>query len=222
MIDISAVTYEDLRAGKYEKELPELYELKNTIEHSLPFHDRQPVFDHILEVFKSLRELLKLDFVNNAERKGKIENHLNKRIGNFTRRELLLQASLLHDIAKDIAVKELPDGRLVCPKHDEAGAGAVKDFKSRFGWTENDMTFVKGLIKRHLTMADLIDEVWKEPARKDATMNKIKAFCGESCLEDLLLGWADSNGLDLKTLDPGYLKSRADVCREMILNEIEL
>lgn len=222
MIDINTVTYEDLKAGKYEKDLPELYELKNVVEHNTPFHNRQVVFDHILDVFKSMKDLLKLDFIAEKEVRNRIDSRLDKSVGNSTRRELLLQSALLHDIAKDITVKKLPDGRLVCPKHDEAGVEAIKGFKKRFGWLEKDMKFVESLVRRHLTLADLVDAAWKEPNHKTEVIRQIKDFTGDSCLEEALFQLADAMGLDLKTFDPEYLNAREKICKELILNEAKI
>jgi len=218
-IDIDQVTYDDLRAGRYEEELPELYSLKNTVEHILPFHDRQSVFDHTLGVFLAMKELLTLDFVADEKRKDEIKKLLCEKVGRFTRRELLLQLALLHDIAKGVTARALPDGSRVCPKHDEVGAEMMKNFKDRFRWSDADLCFVESMVRKHLTINDMVDAVWRsgDDVKKADAIERIKKFTGGTYVEELLFMWADTSGLDLKRLDKKYFDLRAGVCKELIL-----
>jgi hypothetical protein len=207
MIDVNMFSYEDLKTGKYEKELSELYKLKNYVEHDLPFHNKQSAFDHTIKVFKGLKELLKLDFIVDVQRRNKIIEQLNKKVDRFTRKELLIQSSLLHDIGKSETFDV---------DHVVVSAGMIKNFKERFGWSEKDIVFVESLVKNHLAITDLIDKIWKESAKKENFIRKIKEIAGDIYLEELLLVWADTIGLDLKRNDPDYFNSRERICKELI------
>ena len=222
MIDINTVTYEGLLAGKYKKELPELYRLKTVVEHNLPYHNMHAVFDHTLDVFKSSQGLLTLYFVKDSARKKAIKKELNSMVGEYSRKELTLQSALLHDMAKSSTIKKKPDGKIVCPKHDEEGAKMIDSFRERFGWTKADMEFVRSMVKNHLVVTDLVDEAWRNPESKKEIYAKIKEVTGGVYLEEMFLAWADTAGLHLKKYDPEYFRHRESVCREMILNEIKI
>ncbi len=222
MLDINSITYDDLKAGKYEKDLPELYELKDVVEHHLPFHEHQPVFDHVIGVFRGIKTLLKLDFIDDSEKRNKIERRLDEKIGRHSRRELLMCSSLLHDITKGEVIKLKPDGSTSCPDHEKIAAEKVEIFKERFGWDEKDLDFVKILIKNHGIVHEAIDKILENPNKKKTVLNELKILTGDSYLESIFLKLADDIGLDLKRIDPSLFNLREKASKELILNEIEI
>lgn len=122
--NIIDITSEKLKKGVYKQVFPEYYQLKKVTENG-PWHLNQNVFDHVVAVFASLEEVLKLKFLEKNE-KEKIIKYLNKKIGKYLRKELLIIATLLHDIAKaDLLIKDKNENTQ-CPGHEVIGASMVK------------------------------------------------------------------------------------------------
>jgi hypothetical protein len=125
-IDIASITSSKLRKGEYKSVLPEYYALSLVSENN-PWHVNQNVFDHSVAVFVGLEGVLKLNFLKGIH-KIKIQKHLDEKIGKSARKELLIVATVLHDIAKKDLLIKLPSGNTVCPAHEVIGSTIVKNF----------------------------------------------------------------------------------------------
>lgn len=143
-----------LKKGDYKSLLPEYYALADFVENN-PWHLNQNVFDHVIAVFAGLEELLKFDFLTLKQKKA-IAAYLEKRIGKYTRKELLIVATLLHDIAKSYLHIELDDENALCPGHEMIGASSVQQFKDRFGLDSQEMDHVQQIVHFHGFVNDVL------------------------------------------------------------------
>jgi len=107
-INILAITANSLKAREYEQIFPEYYALATITENGL-WHDNQNVLDHVIAVFAGLEKVLQFASLASSH-KNSLENYLSQRIGTKTRREILIVATLLHDIAKIDTLVNRADG----------------------------------------------------------------------------------------------------------------
>lgn len=194
-LDILQITPKDLRAGKYQSELPELYNLKGVVENSL-WHTQQTVFDHSVRVFEELTTALRLQFIKPPQR-DRWNKYLNSSVGNKQRRALLKIAALLHDLGKmDVNVKR-DDGTVVCPGHELVGAQGVKIFRERFGLTQPEEELVTRLVLYHGFVSEIINYILVS-GQKSRYLEIYKKTVGNGARELVLFLYADIKGSDLK------------------------
>lgn len=211
-IDILSITSEKLKKGKYKSVLPEYYALKSVTENN-PWHLRQKVFDHVVAVFAGLEKVLELNFLKTNTR-NKIQNHLGKKVGKFTRKELLIVATLLHDIAKNKAVITDPSGNTKSPGHEIIGSIIVEAFSSRFILDKRGEVFVKRIVQYHGFVNDILTLILD---KKQKNFFRIfKEAVGDISLELLLFMYADILGSNLKKLSPKEFAVRLNLITNLL------
>jgi len=206
MLKVSEINIKNLKNNRFEKELPELYQLKNVIENN-SWHNHDPVFDHIIATLESLEGLLE-------KAKNKINLYLDQTVDKHTRKELLFLAALFHDIAKkETIVSE--DGLTACLKHEEAGARKVKKILERFDLSDKEKDIVVRIIKHHGEIHVILD-LDNKNLEKD--YEKIKTKHADILLELVLLTTADTQASQLKDNDPEKFKYRMNFYNNIYAN----
>jgi hypothetical protein len=212
MIDINHVTSQDLRAGKYAKELPELESLKKITENSF-WHAYQNVFDHVLLVFEKLQEILKLEDFD-KKIKIKLAAYLKEKIETKTKSELVLIGSLLHDVAKSKTIVHEGE-HFYAPGHELVGEWMVASFQKRFQLTTSETQYVQRIVKYHGLVSDVT--TWVILGQK---FNSSYDVFFQIVSDELpLLGLfmlADLRGSDLAKQRPVEFKRREDLLLKMI------
>jgi len=214
MLSIPEITYEGLKSGKYENNLPELYKLKKCVENNA-WRNHQSVFDHTIETFKELKKLLELEFLEGPKRE-RLNKKLDEKIGSHNRRDLLVVASLLHDIAKDEKLKIKEDGTTECPSHEVLGSRYVPNFKDKFGLDDSDISFVGKIVAHHGEVHDFLGKCISDSKNKIGYLEILKDIIKDVYLEILLLCFADTLGSDLKKNKPDEFEGRVNLYKELI------
>ena len=207
-IDVSSISSKSLRNKKYIDVFPEYYDLEKITENSL-WHNNQNVFDHVLKVFNSLENILLFkDF--NKIKKGILNKYFTRKIGRLTRKDVLVVATLLHDIAKIDTLVKRPDGTSYCPGHDLIAAGRVKMFSKRFGLNSNDEYYVERIVRYHGFISEILNLIISNKNNK-IYMNILGDTVGDIEIELILLMQADLLGSDLKMNDKKGFNDRVKI-----------
>jgi UTP:GlnB (protein PII) uridylyltransferase len=204
MLKISDITIEKIKNNRLERELPELYDLKNIIEKSL-WHNNDSTFSHTLKVLKELEKILK----KNGKKTG---SYLDKRIDNYKRKELLFLAALLHDIAKkETIVKEREE--TYCPEHEEVGSLKVKKILERFDLSPKEKEIVIGIVKNHGILHKMLDP---NDSELDGKFVEFKKNHKDIFIELVLFSMSDTLGCELKDNATENFKFRINFYQDAI------
>ncbi len=194
MIKVSFISTQKIRDGKFSKQLPELYELKNIIENS-EWHVNDSIFSHTLKVLDSLEKNLKSS-------NKKIDSCLNKKIDNHTRKKVLYLATALHDIGKKETIHL--DGEITSfAGHAEIGYLKAKNILDRFDLSGKEKNTVLEIIKNHGIFHDLVNPDEKELDKKFEEFKKEKK---NIFLELVLFAMSDTMGCELRYNNPEKFK----------------
>jgi UTP:GlnB (protein PII) uridylyltransferase len=202
MLSVSAVTVDKLKEGMLLKELPEIYDLKNSVEHNA-WHDNDTVFDHTVAVLDELARLQK-----SAERR--ISSYLNQTIDRYRRKDVLFIAAIFHDIAKFDTITS-NDGPTSCPKHAELGARKVKAILDRFDLSRREKEIIIQIIRHHGDIHSVLDK--EEPK---TSFDLIAAKHQDIIVELILLALADVIGSQLRDNDPAQFIMRTGFLEKAI------
>lgn len=192
------ITAKKLSAGEFVDILPEYYDLA-LVSETNPWHDDQNVFEHVVAVFSGLESILKLNFLKPKEKKA-IESYLGKKAGKYCRKELLIVAILLHDIAKSYLHIKLDSGKTEYPGHAMIGASSVSQFRDRFDLDSKGAKYVQRLVHFHGFVNDVLTLLIHGKDLEKA-LKMFEAVVGDIQIELLLFMYADMKGSDLKKLD---------------------
>lgn len=186
MLKISDVTVKKLKANKFVKDLPEVYEMKNVVEDN-PWHHKQIVFDHTLLVMEELKNVI----ANHPN----IKHYLSNVIGSYSKEELLFIAALLHDISK----KETMDKTGFSPFHEEKGAEKAAKILERFNLTFPEKKYILDIIAIHGKMHMFLIN---REEQKEGMLLEFKREVGKLFTELVVLTLADTIACDLRKNDP--------------------
>lgn len=139
-IKLSEITIEKIKKRKFERVIPELYELESIIQNN-SWHDNDSVFNHTLSVVSELNILL--EKVTN-----KTEEHLNIKVQNYSNKELLILAAVFHDIGKKETLIE-KGGETICINHEKIGAEKLRNILQRLDLVEEERGFVIKIVRNH-------------------------------------------------------------------------
>jgi len=207
-INISEITSKSLKSKAYGDVFPEYYNLAEVTENSL-WHDNQNVLDHVIGVFEGLEKVLKFEGISDSQ-KELIEKYLIESIGYKTRHEILVVATLLHDIAKTDTLVKRSDGTAGCPGHELIAAGRVKNFSDRFGLNEEDESYVERIVRYHGFISEILNLIISNQ-QKDKYLGIFKDTVGNVALELVLLMRADLFGSDLEKGDESGYQDRVNI-----------
>jgi UTP:GlnB (protein PII) uridylyltransferase len=207
-ITILNISSESLRSRTYASTFPEYYALSRITENSL-WHDNQNVLNHVIRVFEGSETVLKFEGVINSH-KNFINKYLSQLIGSKTRKEILIVATLLHDIAKIDTLVKRPDGTAGCPGHELIAAGRVKLFSERFGLDKDDEHYVERIVRYHGFISEILNLIIMN-GNKEKYLKIFKETVGDVALELVLLMHADLLGSDLERGDKKAYDQRIDI-----------
>lgn len=194
MLKINELTVENIKSGKFEEELPELYDLKNTVENSHSFHKNDNVFDHSVRVLEKLEKLL-------------ITSNLSD-----SRKTLLRIVALFHDIGKKETLITV-NGFTSCPNHAEVGVAITKKILEKFDLEENKKQRILYLIHNHQAFFDIVRIDNLEIEREvEAQLKKQKEYLPEL----ILFAIADIEGSQLEKTNKEEFEFRINYLKELI------
>ena len=194
------LTAQDLGSGDLAEILPEFYELKDAVENSKDeWHQQEPVFDHTLSVMEALEKI----FSDNKN----LEVTFDKKIDNYSRKELLEIAAAFHDIGKKEAmVKE--DEFTKCAGHEEIGVEKTKMILERFDLSHRETKLVLDIIANHSVFHHLLTP--NNPNFQGDLDNLKNKFGGTIYPELILLSYADTKNSKLRIVNPEEFRYRID------------
>lgn len=169
--------------------MPEIQALRDIVENN-PWHNNQSVFEHTKQVIKSLKQ--------------------------HTNNQLLLLATLFHDIAK--AESLIQDGKsntTMCPDHEAKGGVMMDTIGPEIGLTGDDLQYVKRIIEMHGLPHLLVNALMEHNNEEDKKRN----FFMQTGLyaKDLLIhALADMEGSDLPRIDPVLFQKRKKIIEKLI------
>ena len=192
------LTAQDLRSGKLTELLPEFYELKNYIENSKDgWHQQESVFNHTLSVMEAMEKI----FTDNKN----LEAVFDKKVDNYSRKELLEIAAVFHDIGKKEAM--IKEGKFTkCTGHEEIGVKKAKDILGHFNLSPRETQLVLDIIANHSVFHHLLS-----PNNQNFHKNleDLKNKFGESIYPELIvLSYADTANSKLRIAGPEEFKNR--------------
>ncbi|MGH7264968.1 MAG: HD domain-containing protein, partial [Candidatus Rokuibacteriota bacterium] len=127
--------------------LPESAPMRTTTQ-SAPH--RFTVWEHSLRALEAVEALLG-DLGVLAPHAGRVAAHLAEPLGvDFTRREVLKLAVLLHDVGKPATRSVDPDGRVRFSGHDRLGAEIAAGVAARWRWPRRAADVLERLVRQHL------------------------------------------------------------------------
>lgn len=214
-IDIQTITSESLRLKKYFDVFPEYYRLDKIVEKSL-WHHNQTVLDHSIKVFSGLETVLKFENIESNKRKY-FQKYLSDYVGKKSRKEILIVATLLHDIAKVDTQVTLPDGATRCLEHELIAAGRVFGFSSRFGISGKDEQYVERIVRYHGFVSGILSLMIAN-GKKEEYLKIFIETVGDIAIELVLLMKADLLGSDLEKNDAKAFNERVDLLSWMLQN----
>jgi hypothetical protein len=207
------ISSKSLREGEYLDLLPEFYTLSEVTENNA-WHDRQSVFEHVVKVLESLEILLDLKFLE-ATRAEWIARYLSERIGQASRKDLLVLATVLHDIAKTDTLVRGKDGKTSCPGHALIGAARVSRFAERLRLDSQSARYVERIVRYHGLVSDILDLIIANNSR-EKYLRIFQETVGDVAVELILFMYADLLGSDLEEKDKRAFDERVRVLTWML------
>lgn len=125
-------------------------EFPNLIENN-NWHNNEHVLSHCLRVFENLKMLYTQHEFNTSE-------YLSKKVGRFSKRELLLTAGLLHDIGKLTTTKYFMN-KSISKNHEIEGGKYVKHILKNNQFQKIEINYIANIISHHGEINGLLN-VW--------------------------------------------------------------
>ena len=201
----SDITYENLKSGELERELPEFYELKTVIENN-PWHDNESTFVHTLAVLEELQKIIS----GNLDQK--LINDLDQNIDTHTRKELLFLATVFHDLGKkETIIKK--DVYSFFPKHEEVSVTKAGEILKKIELTGKEVAFVLNIIKNHTAVHSIVSE---DNPNIHAQFLELKSMNKEYFSELILMVWADTSSGQLKETEPKNFRFRVGYYKKQL------
>lgn len=170
------------------------FQLEKVIEAN-KWHNYESVLDHTKMVFSNLTLILK-------RRQGLISKYLNKKMGRYSKSELLLFVPILHDVGKAKTMVTL-DGITKCPNHEQQSMFETGPILDHFGFEGIEVDYVQNLVKHHGELNGILNKS-NDPSFP-VQFNEFKNKNKEILLELFLHMIADTKGGFYRISDPeGY------------------
>ena len=167
-----------------DKVFPQISEMKNVGECKYHVVDS---LKHSIYTLKELESVLsETDFFEKHIEKN-IREHLNQKIGSYSRITLLKLGALFHDIGKVATKKVDEDGRVRFRGHEIAGADIIFEMGLQFGLAKEELEILKRIVRYHMVLLIL----YKENDVSKDRLNEFFKEVGDEVLDVLLVGYAD-------------------------------
>lgn len=190
MNNISAFIDQSLKNHGNEA-IPEIQALRHVIEDN-PWHAKQSVFDHTKAVVEAFKK--------------------------YTDNELLILATLFHDIAKPITFsQDEKTGMTMCFGHEKKGSEMMDVIGSRIGLVGKDLAYVKQIVKNHDAPHQLINKLM-ENNNDEAIKQEFFLSMGSIAKDLLIHALADMEGSNLLSLNPDLFTKRKILFEDLIKN----
>jgi putative nucleotidyltransferase with HDIG domain len=218
-IKLSELTIKKIKNGEFEKLIPELYKLKDIVENN-PWHNEESVFDHTISVLNNLEKIIRT-------LKKKVKQDLNKIIEKHSRKDLLIVATLFHDIGKGETIISLDSGVRCCPDHERVGAKKIEKILRRFNLSKKESKIITDIVRNHGVIHDIVglrDKDFRKDIAKEHSLThavaglekkdfqkeykNFKKKFPDIYLELILLAFADTVGSYLKKTKPAEFRHR--------------
>lgn len=194
-VNIPTITSKSLKEKKYIDLIPEYYQLAYITENNT-WHNQQNVLDHVIKVFCGLEKILKFDKLNPTSKKL-IEKYLSIKIGNQSRKNILIVATLLHDIAKINTLIIGKDGTTCCPGHELIGASRVKKYSALFDLDKKAEQYVELIVRYHGFIGEIVNLIIQHK-NKEKYLKIFQETVSDVDLELVLFTQAELLGLDIQ------------------------
>jgi len=181
--EIPLISSELLQSVSLSTAFPVIYDLRSVLENN-DWHLNQDVFEHTLSVLKALEEIMKSagEFVS---------LYLDTVIEQYTRRVLLVLATLFHDIGKREVLVSFGD-KTSTKGHEAESAEITQQRLDDFDLTDIEKEFVLQVIAQHGAISDLVEP--SQPDKYETLLEEFKAANADIFLAICLLGKADLQG----------------------------
>jgi UTP:GlnB (protein PII) uridylyltransferase len=203
-LKLQKITPATVRGGDFIDSVPELYELSSVVENN-DAHDHDDVFGHTTRVLTELVGLL-------AEYDGDFGNLMNRKVVGHTRKELLMLAAMLHDIAKKETLQTGPDGKTSAIGHERAGMEKSQEILGRFDIPPSECEIVLEIVGFHGELHTLAE---KGSALTKSDTDSFKRKHMKVLSELVLLCMADTMGSQLKDKNPMAFDRKMNFFRNM-------
>ena len=181
-INITDISIESIKNGKFQNELSEFYELQKNFENNAWHHET--TFEHVLLVLDEYEKLLKKQPIN----------FLNVKLGDNLKVDLLRIAILLHDISKNDTIQIADDKTTSFPNHEELGALKALKILNKFELSKIEIDYIVSIIGNHRKP----HEIMGDRKNCDQAFNDLKTEIPDTYNETLLLTMVDTMGSKLK------------------------
>ncbi len=198
-----------------ERLVPELAKLKKTVEHNA-WHENDDVHTHVMQVLRRLRDNLLFSFIPDDRRLSQLHAHVNTKIGELTRKEILLWSALFHDLAKPETLKNTR-GITSCPGHEKEGAKMTLKIFTQMGAQEKDKQMIVRIVACHSVPIHLFSPD-KSAMLRARDIKEAKRQYQDIFTELLLLGLSDIEGCQLSSLDPKEYRFRIEQYHTALLH----
>lgn len=133
---------------------------------------------------------------------------LDRPIGKFSRKEILIVATLLHDIAKTITVLQNKKTLATrCPGHEMIGSFMSMEMGKRFGLDVRDNRHLQQIVHYHGFIHDILSlALEKKPSEPYIQM--YRNITKNMSIEIALLAYADMLGSDLPKVNKAEFDNR--------------
>ena len=124
------------------------------------YHDSEDVLEHMAKVFANSQELLEFNFIKSSSLKKKYKTYLGRVVakdGKYSRGDLLLLASGIHDVGKGVEKEKGitylqvidESGNTESTGHEHAGAQLVRNLLEHTDLISSEVEFVQSIVKLH-------------------------------------------------------------------------
>lgn len=139
---------------------PHFLGLKTIVENN-PYHNQEPVYDHLLKTLKIAQDNIDGGFITDPEAQRRYQDFIHEDVGGMQKGDVMVLTALLHDIGKSLQVKDgdtvqplivtKPDGTTACPNHEYWGSTIIRDVISGLELPEEVIVQIENVIRLHDT-----------------------------------------------------------------------
>lgn len=180
-----------------------LKNLKNFTEFNI-YHTETNVLAHTRLVEKNLKEILAFDYVMQPFRNKFLVVHFDEEIGNYSRAELLIIASVLHDIGKGMEYQDFdgstkkvlvkkPNGDTMAPMACAVSSEYAEKLLKELNFNKIERSYISKIINNHLTVFGLYSSMCGSD-KKDKLYKRVKDKLGDHYLDLVVHSLADRRG----------------------------